>query len=846
MSRTSGSDSYSNGPPSLSGTADETVDSERTWVPEGSDAPAAGPVDFHARYDDRGLIGRGGMGEVRRVYDGTLDRTVAMKILGMAFIDNLPARDRFTMEAGVTAGLQHPGIVPVHDSGELSDGRLWYTMREVRGRTLARVIRSVHRVSGDSSWRATEDGWTLRRLVEALLRVSEAMAYAHREGIIHRDLKPQNIMVGAFGEVQVMDWGLAQRIGPGSEDPPFGSASGSGETGPMPVLGPVVGTPAYMPPEQAMGVEVLTRAADVYALGGVLYETLTGSPPFVGTAQSVWRSTVEGPPRPVRERVKPSHPPLPDELVSICDKAMARDPDARHPDAAALARALRSWLEGARRREQAEAIVADAAYLLPKARDLRSRAHDQRASAETLLSIIAAHEPIERRHEAWAIQDAAADLARRASLVEIEWEQKVRSALEQAPDLEAAHIQLADFYRERLEEAEALRQRSSVARFEALLRIHDRGRHAAFLRGDGALTLHVDVPGARVDLLRYEEEHRRLVPRPFRNLGATPVVKAELPPGSYVARITAEGHLPVDYPVFIERGQHWDGVRPGEDAPHPIRLPRVGELDDDEVYVPAGWFVSGGDPEAAEALPRRKIWVDGFVVRRYPTTRAQYLGFINGLLDAERTDEAERALPRTLMTEGRAEILYDQDPKTGRYRLDSSRPGQDPRHPIVQIDWFAAMAYARWYAASSALPWRLPDELEREKLTRGVDGRPYPWGDTATAPWACALDTTASAPMYVSVDTFATDVSPYGARGVAGNIRDWCINIWQHDGPRTVGDRLIVEPAPLDELEEYRAIRGGSWAGNLHLARAAARFANRPHQRFAVIGVRPVRPFDID
>ncbi len=844
MSRKPPSDSM-NSSPSLPGGADETVDSARTWVPDGDGSQPSAPVDFHERYEDRGLIGRGGMGEVRRVFDRKLDRAVAMKILGMAFIDNLSARDRFTLEAGLTAGLQHPGIVPVHDSGELSDGRLWYTMREVRGRTLARVIKSVHIISGERMWRPTEDGWTLRRLVEALLRVSEAVAYAHREGIIHRDLKPQNIMVGAFGEVQVMDWGLAQRIGPPSDALPFDHPATQGETGPMPTLGPVVGTPAYMPPEQAMGVEILTRGADVYALGGVLYETLTGSPPFVGTAQSVWRSTVEGPPRPVRERVNPTHPPLPDELVHICDTAMARDVERRYADAAALARALRAWLEGARRREQAEAIISDAAYLLPKARDLRGRAQELRANAETRLSIVAASDPIERRHEAWAIQDQAADLGRRAALVEIEWEQKVRSALEQAPDLDTAHVQLADFYRERLEDAEALRQREAVARFEALLRIHDRGRRAAFLRGDGALTLHVAAPGARVDLLRYEMQHRRLVPQPFRHLGTAPIVAETLPAGSYVARISADGRATVDYPVFIERGQHWDGIRPGGDTPHPIRLPHADELADDEVYVPAGWFISGGDPEAAEGLPRRKIWVDGFVVRRFPTTRAEYLKFVNGLIEAGREDEAERALPRTLMTEGRA-VLFDRDPRTGRYRLDTTQQGQDPRHPIVQIDWFGSMAYARWLAECTGQTWRLPDELEREKLTRGVDGRHYPWGDDASAPWACALDTVATAPMYQTIDTFPTDVSPYGARGVAGNSRDWCVNFWLHDGPKTVDGRLVVEPAPLDDLEEYRAIRGGTWAANLHLARAAARFANRPHQRFAVVGVRPVRPFDLD
>ncbi|MCA9541007.1 MAG: serine/threonine protein kinase, partial [Myxococcales bacterium] len=172
--------------------------------------PVSPGTVFIDRYEVQDEIGRGGMGEVRRVYDALLDRTVAMKVLGLPILDNPIARARFAREAGITAGLQHPGIVPVHDRGELPDGRLWYTMREVLGRTLADVIADVHRVSGDHAWRDTPDGWNLRRLIETLLRVCEAMAYAHREGIVHRDLKPQNVMVGAFGEVQVMDWGLAR------------------------------------------------------------------------------------------------------------------------------------------------------------------------------------------------------------------------------------------------------------------------------------------------------------------------------------------------------------------------------------------------------------------------------------------------------------------------------------------------------------------------------------------------------------------------------------------------------------------------------------------------------------
>ncbi len=835
-------------PPRMGGAthwSDDTYDAGSTLGPGGV-APPDGEASLVDRYTDLGLIGRGGMGEVRRVYDRVLDRAVAMKILGHALLDNAVARRRFMSEAGITAGLQHPGIVPVHERGELADGRLWYTMREVRGRTLAQVVETVHATSGDGGWRASHDGWSLRRLVEVLLRVTEAIAYAHREGIIHRDLKPQNIMVGAFGEVQVMDWGLATRIDRSPDtDRPFETPE-TAPTDPVTISSQIVGTPAYMPPEQAMGVEPLTRASDVYALGGVLYQILTGVPPFIGTAQSVWRRTIESPPLPVRQRVAVEHPPLPDELVAICAHAMERAPEDRYPDGTAMARALRSWLDGERRREEAAAIVEEATGLLPEARTLRERARTLRSRADAALSELAGHDPPEKRYDAWALQDEASEFERRAALIEVDWEQHMRSALTRFPEFIRAHDLLADFYREALEAAESARNREDAARFEALLRMHDRGRHVSFLKGEGRLTLHTSPSGARARLYRFVETNRRLEPHFERDLGVTPLVDVALPYGSFVMRLEADGHAPVDYPFHLERGGRWDGVRPGEDAPHPIRLPRIGEIGEDEVYVPAGWFWSGGDPDAIDGLPRRRVWVDGFVMGRFPIMQRAYLAFVNALVDDDRLAEALRYVPRRLVSEAKSLPDYDRD-DTGHFVLGSEPAGQSLDEPVHQIDWYSAMAYAAWRAKVTGAGYRLPHEFEREKATRGVDGRFYPWGDTASAPWACALDTVPNIhpPRYLPTGTFPQDVSPYGARGVAGNVRDWCINAWQHDGPELDAGRLVVTVSDDVDPDDYRTTKGGSWMANLRTGRAAARFADRPHQRFTVLGMRIVRPFDL-
>ena len=213
-------------------------------------APAR--VDLPGRYEDLGPIAGGSFGDVRRVRDTLLDRVVAMKLLRAEHADAPHLRRRFLVEAQITAQLQHPGIVALYDRGELAGGRLWFTMKEVRGRTLHEVIDELHAASSPEGFGTTPTGWTFRRLVDAFARIAQAIAYAHSRGVVHRDLKPDNLMVGEFGEVLVMDWGLARRAGavePLEAGAPLAheDTSASGLTH----HGDILGTPAYMPPEQS-------------------------------------------------------------------------------------------------------------------------------------------------------------------------------------------------------------------------------------------------------------------------------------------------------------------------------------------------------------------------------------------------------------------------------------------------------------------------------------------------------------------------------------------------------------------------------------------------------------------
>ncbi len=281
-------------------------------------------ADDPERYQAVTEHARGGLGRVVRAVDRRLNRTVAVKELLRHDASN---EARFLREAMITARLEHPGIVPVHEAGRWPNGDPYYVMKLVEGRTLKQLI---------------TERTTLRErlgLLPHVIAVADAVGYAHKEEVIHRDLKPANVIVGDFGETIVVDWGLAcdrKRGVPEPVDELRAAALGSGAST---VSGKVIGTPAYMSPEQARG-ETVDERGDVYALGAVLYEMLSGTPPHAdATPQAVLDRVIAGPPAPLPGVV-------PGELATIVHKAMARDPDERYPNASALAEDLRRFTTG--------------------------------------------------------------------------------------------------------------------------------------------------------------------------------------------------------------------------------------------------------------------------------------------------------------------------------------------------------------------------------------------------------------------------------------------------------------------------------------------------------------------
>lgn len=327
----------------------KTVDIARRPPPPTAPVPPAVPMRPGTQLRDEGEIARGGMGSIRRLYDPELRRHIAMKVLEPSADPN--AAQRFIDEARITGRLDHANIVPVHELVVDHRGVASYTMKLVQGQTLSELI--AHQ-------KTQRD---LEAILQALIKVCDALSFAHSRGVIHRDLKPDNIMVGSHGQVYVMDWGCAQVNG---------SDLVEGRVDPD---GIVIGTVAYMAPEQAQGlITKIDARTDVFGVGAILYKVLTGAAPYPGPVMDALMRAQRVDVPPPDKRVGGSGIKPPPHLTQIVMKAMAANPADRFPTVDALAEELRAFLRGGNwfplhKFKPGDVIVregdrADAAYII--------------------------------------------------------------------------------------------------------------------------------------------------------------------------------------------------------------------------------------------------------------------------------------------------------------------------------------------------------------------------------------------------------------------------------------------------------------------------------------------------
>jgi serine/threonine protein kinase/tetratricopeptide (TPR) repeat protein len=619
----------------------------------------ASDAEFRERYRIEQKIGRGGGGDILRVWDRRLKRILAMKVMRRiekradVQDDDEQEREqrnllRFRAEALVTAQLDHPGILPVHDIGLDEAGLVFFTMKYVRGRrNLKRIFDMVARA---------QEGWTVNRAVGSILRVCEAVAYGHSKNVMHRDIKPANIMVGEYGETYLLDWGLARRLDesdvsgalkgfvddlageaqlgtPGSADP------GSGEPlEPDDVLqiadwlftrdGKIMGTPPYMSPEQARGeVAQVGERSDVYSLGALMYHLLTDRPPYCEKGERPIPLTVlfrvrTGGLTPVAEFA----PDAPPGLVEICEKAMAREPVGRFASASDMARALEDYLED-----------------ISEARE-EARLQAQRANKinELLVQMLASADPRSAQGEDVTV----------LQILE-QFSQRIEEGLIPTPLDEAAlRRTIGNVFRELGEHATARRH------LERALELYDQilgFKHRETLAAATDLAVLMRVMARDRDGLR-ESEHL---------LGQIRAVQDET---------IGEGHLDTLRTLLVlsetVRRLRQGGLEEVRDLLLQVVEGRRRQLGDEHVETLTAmnrlamvlWDIDRADPEAERLLRQAVEGLRRTQGDRFPETLSAMTDLAGVLQQTDRLEEAEDLLRRSL--DGQRVVLGEFHPET--------------------------------------------------------------------------------------------------------------------------------------------------------------------------------------
>jgi formylglycine-generating enzyme required for sulfatase activity len=737
--------------------------------------PPPPPLPADDRYSHVTMLGEGGMGRVDEAFDRVLGRAVARKSLHAESKD-----DRALMlvaEAQTCAQLEHPSIVPVYDLTANADGTPCYTMRVVRGRTLKDVLLD----NEDPN----KEHMPFAQLLGVFRQVCLAVDYAHSKGVVHRDIKPDNVIVGEFGEVYVVDWGIAHVT--------EGSVVQRAGVGPM-----IAGTPAYMAPEQLLGGEVDGRA-DVFALGVILYEMIAGSRPFedesIRGVHARRKQMVDVPPS--RRTERPAAPGFFDDLVLAClAPSRTHRPGRPRVIAAAIDEFLDAERANAERERDATQHVADAEAAWGDLERLDAEARRLEETADKALAALPTWDGADKKDSAWALATRARKLRSEAAQAAARAETELMRAIGRVSHHRPARRALAKLYFRQFTAAERASDEERMTQFMDLARAYDDGDLALELANRGELIVESDRPGAVVHAARYEPSGPLLrVGAPI-ELGITPTSPLVLASGSYLVTAILDG-IEVRYALCLVRAKTHRLK---------LRIPRPNEIPDGMVLVPGGRFLSiaANGQKVEEHLP-------DFAIARFPVTCGQYAEWLSTL----GPEELERRVPKNmsgvpLLVRNGARWELQPTVIEGPARAHVP-PGTELSIPVMDVTWYDAVAYAKWRSRESGRPYRLPTALEWDKAMRGADGRRFPMGVSLDPSFAKLRESRAEAPQPEPIGAFPLDESPYGVRDLAGGVGDWTAS-------GADGVPLALEGAELDD--DRQAIwRGGTWsttAGSHH------------------------------
>lgn len=718
------------------------------------------------RYALGELLGKGANGFVHNARDHRLGRDVALKFhnkeAGLSPIE----LGRFAHEAQVTGQLSHPSIVPVHDLGILPDGRPYYAMKRIAGDTLKQVFDKLK----TEDPRAIKE-WTIPHFISVILRVAQACAFAHDHGVVHRDVKPANIMLGSYGEVLLLDWGVARVLGT-SEDP-FAPVSTwrSDDEHDRTIVGTVAGTPAYMPPEQAKGeIERIGPASDVYSIGVVIYEFVVGRRPFrASSVRELLDKVAEDEVVPPSLRSERRHE-VPPDLENLIKQCLEKDPARRFPDGMALATALEGFLEGSRRRDESARLAGlgdERSSEYRRAADAASRKEEDLRQRRSSTAPWAA---AELRRQLWAEEALWRDLRRIRDNTYDEAISLYQSALKVDSDNGAARDGLAGLFVRRMEEAERRGELATSRFYRGQALRFDTGRFRPHIQGPFQVELRSDRPAAQVRAQRVQLSRDRVLrPGETVELGETPLPSIVLEPGSWLITVSAEDGHQIRLPVYAHRPRRLQIE---------ANFGAAARVESGFVFIPGGCFTVGGDPMAIDAPLLEERSLPDFAIAAHPVTQAEFKVF----LDEEGTDARFEAWsgPPEVSSEDR------------------------PRIPVLGVTHYAAEAYAQWFSRRQGVTLRLPTNDEWEKAARGADRRLFPWGDDWEPTFCNGPDSFARNPHPRRVGSCPEDCSVYGVFDLAGGVAEW------------VSDDVPHRP-------DCGWVRGGSWNSHRQGARISSR-----------------------